>query len=139
MTDQPMSAEEAFIEANVEYSRDADYPCSREGCGKMFPLFALSLIEGKAVCSQCVMNDRVNAQPVPDNVIGWDSETGNGVKAERNILLERWRWTVQPDSPLTEGSKSEFLTYLQTLNRLTVDFADPATVEWPTVPAQEYA
>lgn len=60
------------------------------------------------------------------------------LREQRNTLLDTYRWTVTPDSPLTEACKAEWSAYLQTLHRLTVDFPDGENVVWPELPSFSY-
>ncbi len=69
----------------------------------------------------------------------WGSDLGLFLKAQRNSLLDSNRWTIFPDSPLSEASRAEFMAYFTVLNRMTVDCADPTTWVWPATPIPAYA
>ncbi len=87
------------------------------------------MIEGTDgfICSHCLLVD----EPVPDEL--WAS-----AKGQRNVLLEKYSWTLSPASPLTDICKTNFLAYLKQLNALTVDYDSPENLVWPEVPAMEY-
>jgi hypothetical protein len=59
---------------------------------------------------------------------------------KRNNLLDTYRWTIMPDSPLSETSKTEWLLWLQTLQSLLIGITDQTTdtVVWPEKPNYEY-
>lgn len=63
----------------------------------------------------------------------------NDVKAKRNLLVSEAQWAVLPGSPLSAECQALFLEYIKSLHRVTVDFEDPNSVEWPTQPLIEYA
>lgn len=58
----------------------------------------------------------------------------------RNEMLDNYRWTIMPDSPLTEVNKAEWLQWLQSLQNLLVGITAETTdtVVWPTKPNYEY-
>lgn len=62
----------------------------------------------------------------------------NELRQQRNELLDAYRWTVMPDSPLTEESKTEWLAWLGQLHTLLIDVVDAASVVFPPKPALEY-
>ena len=68
----------------------------------------------------------------------WASDRGVFLKVERSRMLNEWRWTVAPDSPLSEACKAAFLAYLGTLHRMTID-STPDVWAWPETPALDYA
>lgn len=61
------------------------------------------------------------------------------LRNRRNSLLEGYRWTIMPDSPL--ANKDEWLVYLQALQVLLKDVTPETTdqIVWPTQPAFVYA
>lgn len=69
----------------------------------------------------------------------WSGPLGEQARAERNRLLDTWRWTLLPDSPLSDPCKLQFRRYLAKLHRITVDHQWPSQVIWPALPALEYA
>ncbi len=120
-------------------------PCDH--CGKITPAWGLYRGTGQEptgwICGGCISSTArdvaaalADASKPPES--SWDSDLGVYLKATRNGLLDLWRWTIFPDSPLSVASQAAFLAYLGTLNRMTVDCADPRDWEWPSVPAQEY-
>lgn len=114
-------------------------PVACPGCGSPFDPVAIVKIGKKWRCGHCKMaEDRAEtvarelaADPAQ---MGWDSELGNGVKAERNRLLDQWAWTIRADSPLTADCQAGFLTFLKALNRITSRYAKPHDVVLPTPP-----
>jgi hypothetical protein len=58
----------------------------------------------------------------------------------RNEMLDNFRWTVMPDSPLTEGNKAEWLQWLKDLQGILVGITSETTdtVVWPTKPSYVY-
>lgn len=61
------------------------------------------------------------------------------IRARRNNLLDSYRWTVMPDSPLTDTNQAEWLTYLQTLQGITANVSNPDDIVWPDTPSYIYA
>ena len=61
------------------------------------------------------------------------------LRNQRDELLEGCRWTIMPDSPLS--NKEEWLVYLQTLQALLKDVTAETTdqVVWPEKPQYIYA
>ena len=59
---------------------------------------------------------------------------------KRNNLLDTYRWTIMPDSPLSESNKSEWLLWLQNLQSILVGITEENTdtVIWPEKPNYEY-
>lgn len=68
----------------------------------------------------------------------WEGVDGDQVRRDRNLALERSRWTVDVDSPLTAASREAWLGYRRALNRLTLDYPRPSAVVWPEPPGVEY-
>ena len=52
----------------------------------------------------------------------------NFIRNERNRRLDASAWTIRADSPLTPENQAAWLEYLKTLQRLTVDQPDSATL-----------
>lgn len=63
------------------------------------------------------------------------------LRNKRNEMLDNLRWTIMPDSPLSESNKQEWLLYLKSLQSLLVDVTPETTdqVIWPEQPAFIYA
>lgn len=62
------------------------------------------------------------------------------LRNKRNDLLNDYRWTIMPDSPLTEANKADWLEYLRALQALLVNTTPDTTdqVVWPTKPQYDY-
>ena len=62
------------------------------------------------------------------------------LRNKRNDLLNDYRWTIMPDSPLTDNNKAEWLEYLKALQALLVNTTPETTdqVTWPTKPGYDY-
>lgn len=62
------------------------------------------------------------------------------LKAQRDHLLDSYRWTIMPDSPLAESNKVEWLNYLKALQSLLRDITPETTNEvvWPERPQYIY-
>lgn len=69
----------------------------------------------------------------------WESERGNDVRAERNRRLDACVWTVLPGSPLTPECRAAWAAHRAALNAITISFAAPKDVIWPTDPELSYA
>lgn len=63
------------------------------------------------------------------------------LRNKRNEMLDNLRWTIMPDSPLSETNKQEWLLYLKSLQSLLLGVTPETTdqVVWPTQPAFVYA
>lgn len=63
------------------------------------------------------------------------------LRNKRNEMLDNLRWTIMPDSPLSETNKEEWLLYLKSLQNLLLGVTPETTdqVVWPTQPAFVYA
>ena len=61
------------------------------------------------------------------------------VRNRRTQLLDAWRWTVMPDSPLAADNQAEWLAWLKALHAVTKGVEDPGGVVWPDQPALRYA
>lgn len=62
------------------------------------------------------------------------------LRGRRNVELEKWAWTVRPDSPLSAECQAEFMAWLKRLHRLTVDVKEKDVLEFvfPDPPALVY-
>lgn len=133
--------EDSFLERGLEIAQS--YPCPI--CQKQKRPFEIVLapeFEAGVACSVCVMaldtpdNRLIDLAPVADS---WDSEIGAQIKARRNIELDKWAWTIRPDSPLKAANIAAWADYLSQLHSLTIDFAGPQKFSFPLHPALEYA
>lgn len=88
------------------------------------------------MCSHCIDEAArlaLSLAPVPIEEL-WED-----VRARRNQLLDKHSWSIREDSPLSLACKAEFLIYLRLLHRITLDYEEPALVQWPAVPELVYA
>ena len=53
---------------------------------------------------------------------------------ERDGALKACDWTVMPDSPLSDGKKTEWQTYRQALRDIPAQSDFPNNITWPTIP-----
>lgn len=118
-----------------------------DNCLKTFPGWALykpwkSEECYEAICGACIASKaaakvatKVSSPIVPP----WDSEAGKFTKSQRNLALDGSLWTVMPGTPLTNACQAKWIAYRATLNRMTVDCADPDAWVWPEPPELEYA
>jgi hypothetical protein len=60
------------------------------------------------------------------------------LRNRRDHLLDAHRWTIMPDSPLTESCKSLWLTYLRSLHVLLIGYDETFDIVWPETPGYEY-
>ena len=58
----------------------------------------------------------------------------NDVRIKRNEKLAACDWTVLPDSPLSDGKKTEWQQYRQGLRDITSAEGFPHNVSWPSEP-----
>ena len=61
------------------------------------------------------------------------------LRQRRNELLDTYRWTIMPDSPLSAACQAQWAAWLQSLHSLLLNVTDPATVVWPEMPGYEYS
>jgi Phage tail assembly chaperone protein len=63
------------------------------------------------------------------------------LRNKRDDILNTYRWTVMPDSPLSEQNQQEWMTYLKALQSLLKDVTPETTnsVVWPEKPQYQYA
>lgn len=61
------------------------------------------------------------------------------LRQRRNELLDAYRWTIMPDSPLSVACQAQWAAWLQSLHSLLLNVTDPATVVWPEMPEYEYS
>ncbi len=125
-------------------------PCPNPDCGRAncrpFEIVAVTdrdNIDASMACSQCLISDdraRIDAEDAAERKArtGWDSDEGREWKAQRDRALDRHRWAVMPDSPLTKSCQAAFLEYLRAWHRMTVD-STVKNFQIPTVPPLEYA
>jgi hypothetical protein len=69
----------------------------------------------------------------------WETPEGVELKAWRDRMLDRWRWTVAPDSPLSAECQTAWLAYLRGLHRMTVDAKAPTEFKERDQPVMFYA
>ena len=62
----------------------------------------------------------------------------NELRQRRNSLLDSYRWTVMPDSPLTDACQQAWMVWLKELHTLLVGVTDTGTVVWPEQPELVY-
>ena len=138
-----MTLEDLIAELGIDRTRD-EYPCT--DCGRPTRTFGLLVDEEdeSATCANCLV-DRARAEqlaiedarPAPSNP--WDGEQGVFVKAERNRRVNEAMWAVDPaTSPLSAECRDAWGDYVRALHRITIEFAEPAAVEWPVEPATEF-
>lgn len=100
--------------------------------------------DGNWMCTMCMfslareVDKAIWAAKLADTVT-WESGRGTEVKSRRSTLLDRNRWTIMPDSPLTQQNQAQWMIYLKNLHRLTLDNVDPKNVTWPEPPSLEYS
>jgi hypothetical protein len=68
----------------------------------------------------------------------WTGPQGDGVRQERNRLLESFAWTTRAGSPLTPACQAAFASYFEDLHGITVDFPNPSAVTWPMQPQLQF-
>lgn len=132
-----MTLEDYLISQDEDTS--GEFICA--GCNASLPAFALVRDDdGVLGCGHCIEDVARNATAalrLPDNKESWDSECGLWMKAERSMLLDKWRWTIMPDSPLTLACQDEFSDYLKSLHRMTL-LETTSEWTWPDIPALDY-
>lgn len=133
MTDIAMTVEDVLVDAIENVGIDPlriDWTNSAicDGCGRTTELFALIVdAVGITRCGQCVANDRIGGTSA--DPLNW-----NDIRAERDARLNASIWAVLPGSPLTDECQGDFASYRAYLHRVTIDFAHPDLVQWPTIP-----
>jgi len=136
--------EDALIEANM--STEGFYECP--SCKKMLPAFGLvdvsdiTNIPHSVACGHCVSNAnvetlRAQALLAPADT-SWNSEQGLSLKSERNRLLDRFAWTIRPDSRLTIACLEEWVIWFNALNEMTINCPEPAQWSFPPTPTCVY-
>lgn len=143
MTDRT-TLEDALIAEGAKVPDVVNCSC----CNRETLAFALVLDDNDTfVCGHCLVDAErvavIEAEALEKARIEaeepWASEYGKWVRVERNTLIEAARWGADPvTSPLSEACQAGFRAYIATLNRLTIDYAAPTDVEWPTLPELEY-
>ncbi len=122
-------------------SKDLDHNvtvgCKNLSCGYWGPSSTIILHKDKWICANCFHEAN---RPAPEDQDAWNKEKGNDVRAERNQLLAKHAWTVTPvlNEALTEESIADWRLYIQRLNSITIDYAKPSLVVWPTPPTSVY-
>lgn len=62
----------------------------------------------------------------------------NELRQARNEMLDDYRWTIMPDSPLTDACQQAWMIWLKKLHSLLLNVTDTSTVVWPEKPELEY-
>jgi len=75
-----------------------------------------------------INGELVEVDPVVSADVAWAR-----VREKRNIALLSCDWTLLPDSPLSEESRTEWIAYRQALRDITLQ-TDPFTLVWPAPP-----
>jgi len=129
-------------------STDGVFNCSVVDCTFTGPAFAFHVMDDDAViCSNCLLDENRNLLIETETIEKqrveqeepWNTELAKAVKLERNRLINESIWaTDSATTPLSEDSRAEFCAYIQALHRITIDFACPADVVWPTLPVPQY-
>lgn len=135
--------------------RDADEPvpdfvacpsCGRQRCRpfEIVNVTDLPDVPGDMACGQCVaddkrLRDQANEHLAQARAPAWETPAGLEMKARRDRMLDKWRWTILPDSPLTKNCQAEFKRYLFSWHRMTIDAAVISGFNEPDVPELEYA
>lgn len=62
------------------------------------------------------------------------------LRQRRNALLDTWRWTIMPDSPLTPQNQAQWLVWLKSLQSCLRDVTeqDTASFTFPAKPDLHY-
>lgn len=112
-------------------------PRACDGCGVPTPAWALYRDDDSEPwqCAICLTPTAPAAIAAP--IEPWDTDLGQYLKAERNIVLDGFRWTIMPDSPLTAENQAEWVAWMRALHRMTVDF-QPSDWSWPARPDLEF-
>lgn len=120
--------------------------CRRDRC-RPFEIVTVAdraNIPSEMACTQCLVSDDREQAQIDEHVARmalppWETPEGAEWKARRNRMLDTWRWTILPDSPLTERCQLKFKRYLLAWQRMTVDSAVISAFKEPELPAMEYA
>jgi ribosomal protein S27AE len=104
------------------------------------PAFAIvEVAPDRWVCGNCHITEQQKAKLAEEEAAAaqlppWETQAANDVRQARLILQEKWRWAVMPDSPLSAAAQARIMPFLRALNTLTIDYATPEDVVWPTEP-----
>lgn len=122
------------------------YTCP--SCGHERPAFALvdvsdiSRIADDVACAECLVtalrDDAMDAEQQALVDESWEGETGRALKAQRNILLDQWGWTVSAHSPLSAECQGKWAEWLGSLHRMTLSVKAPNDWDWPIQPKHIY-
>lgn len=81
-----------------------------------------------------------DGHPVTAEQPPMDAEAAmQAMRRRRDALLRDSDRTQIPDYPISDADRAAWATYRQQLRDLPEDTTDPATVVWPTPPAEEGA
>lgn len=126
-----MSSEYQTLDAHVEEAgidpkvlNPSGYPC--EGCGRVFPAWALSPLDDDSVrCACCLIDAQRHETPAFE--LTW-----NDVRGERATELAKTDWTQMPDIP--EPLRKRWQEYRQAWRDITLQDCHPADVVRPNPP-----
>jgi len=142
-----VTLEQRLLDANKPVPEFVSCPsCGRARC-RPFEIVEVTDrpdIPGDMACGQCLADDkRLADQADEKNAIMsapfWQTPEGMEMKAVRDRTLDKWRWTIMPDSPLSMACQQEFKRFLIAWQRMTVDAMTKAAFTEPSVPDLEYA
>lgn len=136
--------EDALRDRGIE--PEGVYQCP--SCQRQYPAFALvdvsdiSRISDDVACADCLISAKRDAEaeiaatePEPQ---GWASALGEGLRAERNRLLDSRAWTIRADSPLTPQCRALWAQWFLSLHQMTTSGIDPENWCFPKEPELEY-
>lgn len=150
MTRDRTTLEEKLRNGSAADKRRAGDKHDCPNCGR--PCHAFEIVDVADVpgistdmaCTRCLIDadrdDRqIQERKARKALPPWESPEGLELKAHRDRTLDRLRWTVARDSPLTAQCQTAWLAYLRAWHRMTVDASSPAEFKEPAEPAMEYA
>lgn len=128
----PRRTFEDYLRANG-LPTDGKHACPN--CGhtcEPFMLVVVSDIDAiptAIACGECIaVAERSRASQVLHDQT---AEAWAVARARRNQLLDKWRWTIMPDSPMSQECRDIFMAELRRLHRMTVDVDNPVDFVWP--------
>jgi hypothetical protein len=136
--------EDALRDRGIE--PEGVYKCP--SCQRDYPAFALvdvsdiSRISDDVACADCMITaqreadaEAAAAEPMAQ---GWASDIGEGLRAERNRLLDSRAWTIRADSPLTPECRAKWAQWFLSLHQMTTGQIEPENWRFPKEPELEY-